>query len=428
VPRLPSYIFQELMDRCNGYDLAVLIQADLGAPKIAKGKDLYWLCPDHSDHSPSLHLNRRKNAAYCNVCGKRWSPLKWVMARQKLKLMEAVEYITGQPVARAEVVAPAQVDKPYAPPSADWQSRAENVINYCVANLWVDTPEAERVRAYLHRRGLKDATLRQWEVGYNPRGQDLHGAWVWPGIILPARMQGVVWGIKIRLLPDHPFSCLACKACLTAPGCCPKCGKKNKYRQVAGSEPALYGADLCVGRRVCFGLEGEFDAMLAWQECADLGGVFTSTNGASKDWRAEWSLHLMDAEVVITLFDNDDAGAMGKAKLIGLGERIVPANVPHGKDVTDYYIHGGPLYSWLAQARQNVLAHRFLGSEDQIAYLQSRLALPLPVQLLEDYRSDIADLGKDCRRPSSEMALQALSVESSDERSLSPALVQEELI
>jgi hypothetical protein len=35
----------------------------------------YVRCPFHDDQKPSMHLNTRKNAAFCNPCGRSWDPI-----------------------------------------------------------------------------------------------------------------------------------------------------------------------------------------------------------------------------------------------------------------------------------------------------------------------------------------------------------------
>ena len=48
------------------------------------------LCPFHADSSPSLHLNDRKNAAFCNVCGSSWDPIALLMDYRHIEFVDAV--------------------------------------------------------------------------------------------------------------------------------------------------------------------------------------------------------------------------------------------------------------------------------------------------------------------------------------------------
>jgi hypothetical protein len=53
------------------------------------------LCPFHADSSPSLHLNDRKGAAFCNPCGKSWDPIALVMELRGLTFPDAVRELGG---------------------------------------------------------------------------------------------------------------------------------------------------------------------------------------------------------------------------------------------------------------------------------------------------------------------------------------------
>lgn len=400
-------------DQLNAVSIAVLIEEDLGPAKAKSGgHHLAWLCPFHEDHHPSLDVNLRKNKAFCNVCGKGYRSMNWLTAYRKLDWRAAAQLLEGKlGLAETKVVyVQPKEDKPYAPPTADWQRAANEIVMLSAPELFNNTRQSNRVLDWLNRRGLTDETLRYWYIGYNPEARKIGGLWVWPGVILPCLMDDQLWGIKIRLLPEHPFNCQGCRTPMNAPGACPKCGKKNKYRSVTGSQPALFGADTCKGRRVCFGCEGEFDAMVTWQQASELGGVFTSTNGAGKDWRSEWFTSVMDAERIITLYDNDAAGDKGKSKLEALGRRVRSVRVPgECKDITDYHLTGdNKLFSWLCMVKRCALEAGYTpdvqwlptmkitpvlpghcAERAELESLQQRLNSALPATLRADYEHDI---------------------------------------
>lgn len=51
------------------------------------------LCPFHDDSTPSMHLNTRKRAAFCNVCGRSWDPIALVMELRGLSFVDAVRHL-----------------------------------------------------------------------------------------------------------------------------------------------------------------------------------------------------------------------------------------------------------------------------------------------------------------------------------------------
>lgn len=366
---------QSEIDRLNALDMAGVIAHNLGPALRERNGHVYFRCPFHDDHDPSLDVNSAQNVAFCNPCGRRWTPIKWVMDYERLGFRDACTRLGATDVQPVTITQLPTMDKPYCPPTMQWQKAARDIVDECCANLHANNDKAQRVRDYLKRRGLQPETWREWRIGYNPKSMEIAGLWVWAGIIIPCLMGGDLWGIKIRLLPEHPFRCVACGAHLSMTGPCSKCGKKNKYRQVKGSEPALFGANTLAGRRAVFACEGEFDAMLAHQEGRVYGGVFTTTSGAGKDWHDEWTAHLLDAERIIALYDNDEAGAKGTEKLahIPLGGRVFASKVPHGKDVTDYYMHGGNVYAWMRDARWEALSSQFKSESEHEAHIRAKL-------------------------------------------------------
>lgn len=53
-------------------------------------------CPFHHDSRPSLHLNTRKGAAFCNPCGRSWDTIALTMELRGLSFPDAVRELTGQ--------------------------------------------------------------------------------------------------------------------------------------------------------------------------------------------------------------------------------------------------------------------------------------------------------------------------------------------
>lgn len=55
------------------------------------------VCPFHEDAHPSLHLNGRKNAAFCNPCGKSWDGIALAGELLNLDFRAAVRWVLGIP-------------------------------------------------------------------------------------------------------------------------------------------------------------------------------------------------------------------------------------------------------------------------------------------------------------------------------------------
>ena len=57
-------------------------------------------------------------------------------------------------------------EPPLRPPNATWQARGRAFVKECRERL-LTAPEAERARAWLRARCLKDETVRTFRLGYN---------------------------------------------------------------------------------------------------------------------------------------------------------------------------------------------------------------------------------------------------------------------
>jgi len=152
-------------------------------------------------------------------------------------------------------------------------------------------------------------------------------------------------------LPGEPIRCIRCRADMPGPGICPKCRAKNKYRGVRGNQPvAIFNSDDLRSFPTALFLEGEFDAMIAWQA---LGGMMAvCTLGSVSNHRpdlATWGPYLLGLNLIMACFDNDPAGARGLANLVLLSSKVKLAPLPEGnwKDVNDYFLAGQDLLGWI---------------------------------------------------------------------------------
>lgn len=225
------------------------------------------------------------------------------------------------------------------PPSPQWQARALAFWDYTCRQLW-STDGARSLRYLREERGLNDDTILAWGLGWNPRdyydlperwGLKLRGKRVWlpAGIVIPGFREGALWYVKVRRFSAQP----------------------PKYMGITGGRSCLFGVDHLRGREVLLLCEGEFDAMLAWQECGDLVDVAT-LGGAAQRPRAIDMPYLLRARRIIAAYDSDAAGASGRAALMTLSSRVVPVTPP-AKDVTELYTSGGRdgLREWVEKVR-----------------------------------------------------------------------------
>jgi DNA primase len=201
----------------------------------------------------------------------------------------------------------------------------------------------EQALCYLTGRGLQAGTIQAAHLGFVPGG---YRRWIRVaglnapcGITIPWLTGGeeVLWAVKVRRL-EGPL----------------------KYVQIAGgSSGGLYRADVLKGAKAALFCEGEFDALLAHQEAEPLVAAVT-LGSAGNRLHHRWLADLVSCPILLAAYDMDEAGEKGAARLCSLSPRMHPVRVPWGKDLTEFQMQGGCLYSWLArelrQVREKALA------------------------------------------------------------------------
>lgn len=230
----------------------------------------------------------------------------YAQAMRFIETAEIPEYVTP----RERIITPEQQDQ--------WKRIAVD----CQEDLF--SAKGKRFLEWLrNKRGLTEDTIIEFRLGVALPSTDadhvfMGGTKVPRGVTIPLRAHdGAMYGVKVRTAgPD-------------------------KYRFLPGSKPCLYGPhsptdDLLV-------TEGEFDAMLAWQETG--GKVDVATVGSSSQpLSPHWQRSVIPYRRVFVVHDNDEAGEKSSTwRVIGRAEHVA---TPLKKDITEYY-ETGKLKSWL---------------------------------------------------------------------------------
>jgi DNA primase len=202
---------------------------------------------------------------------------------------------------------PAQVNRP-APPKPKLTIDLEQCID------WHTTMPTQR-RAYWHSRGLSDATIDSYFLGWDGRRYTI-----------PLLYRLVPFGVKRRQSDVAD-------------------GIDAKYIMTTGSRAGIFNADVLWTADTCVICEGEIDAMLLTQ----LGyRAVTSTAGAGS-WKEDWARFFTHVRDIYLLFDNDKAGREGAAKVHATLRRARIVTLPAGvKDVGDLWA-AGYAASWLKE-------------------------------------------------------------------------------
>ena len=139
------------------------------ARKSNQGKGDMWApCPFHQEKTASFHVDDRKGYYYCFGCHAKGDAIKFVRETENLGFMEAVELLAG------EAGMPMPERDPRAQEQADRRTTLIAVMEQAIQHfrLMLKTAAGAQARSYLHRRGLDEAALERWEIGFAPPGWD----------------------------------------------------------------------------------------------------------------------------------------------------------------------------------------------------------------------------------------------------------------
>ena len=303
-------------------NLVTLFEKTVGAP-VRRGRWLLFRCPCHADRHPSLGIAPNRDRWQCfGRCNTAGDAIDWLRLRQGLTFTQScveLERLAGQ-LPTLPNRAPASIPVAGEPPSTGWQKTVRRITESAESTLW--SPTGARALVWLHGRGLTDATLHYWQVGFNPMPRKLNGLFVPRGIVIPCFERGQLWSLKIRRAQGVP-----------------------KYVHVAGSRPALFGAHTLARLPAAIITEGEFDAMLLHQHASNLAGVIT-LGSATTRLADTWLRELLPVPVLLTAYDADAAGQRGATTWQALSKRVHIAQLPMGKDITEFAGLGGDVRQW----------------------------------------------------------------------------------
>jgi DNA primase len=307
-------------------DVRGLVERDLGRPAYHSGKAAKYKCPFHQEHhgfSLAVYADGWRCFGKCvGTPTERGDALDWLRHFQHLTFAEACQALQARvedtdPVGKRQPVShPESVE----PPDTAWQRRGSEFMSVAQHTLW--QPQGQRALDYLCKRGLSDETIRASALGYWPGQPDQwrrYGSLAVPcGIVILWRGVGALWSLKVRRAVGEP-----------------------KYLAVKGStNKGLYGVDGCKAGQIALLVEGEFDALVAAQECGDWLCALTlgaASNRLSQRWRSQ----LLGCQHVLVATDNDAAGTGAADHLLALLPNAQRLKLPDGvKDLNALHLSG----------------------------------------------------------------------------------------
>lgn len=132
------------------------------------------LCPFHNERSPSFSVSEQMQMYHCFGCKKGGNVYTFVQEIQGLSFPEAVEYLAQQ----ASLPIPQEAYESGAAPDPSKRDHKKILfrINDFAAKFYhqalLSLPASHKVRDYIKSRGLKDETVKQFQLGYAPESWD----------------------------------------------------------------------------------------------------------------------------------------------------------------------------------------------------------------------------------------------------------------
>ena len=379
--RSPNYIPPELLNEIRAQNDIAEVISECGIPLRPAGKDYSALCPFHEEQKPSFSVSPEKQIFYCFGCNTGGNVISFLQKHEGMTFIEAAERLAQ----RVGISLPSQ----------DGKSREINRKRHELQDLnrfatkhfhrqLLSSQIGGHALAYLKKRGIKDKTISEFELGYAARGrQDLVKTAAKAGFsqqqlidagliksdergpmdrfreriifpILDERGAPVGFGgraLTERVLPKY----------LNSPTTSLYDKSKTLYN--------LYNARQAVqkeGKAIL--VEGYFDAIMPYQ--AGVKHVVASLGTAFSESHA--SLLNRFAEEAVIVFDGDSAGFQATLRglhiLLKKGLRVRIALLPPGEDPDDFIqTHGVDGFNQLSNTAMNLIEFQIQRASQQDA-------------------------------------------------------------
>jgi DNA primase len=333
-----------------------------------KGREYVGLCPFHDDHRPSLSVSPQKQIFKCWSCGAGGDVIKFVQLSHRVEFREALAILArraGIELRRSPADDRSAADREQIRRAVAW-ARAHFQRNLR------ETPAGKLATGYARQRGMTDATIQRFGLGY--------AADAWDDLLSQARRAGLSQQVlrQAGLITtnekgktyDRFRDRLIFPICDSLGRCVAFGGR------TLGDDPAKYlnspETPLFSKSRVLYGLDLARRAIMASREVIVVEGytdVVLLSQAGIENAVATLGTALTDAHMkllapladrVVMCFDNDEAGLRAADRAVegALRHRVETRVViiPGGQDPADFVIgQGAEGFEWLLQSAIDAL-------------------------------------------------------------------------
>ena len=131
-----------------------------------RGNDLVGLCPFHSEKTPSFHVHPDKGFFKCFGCGAGGDVITFLSKLENLAFPDAVRVLAQRAGVELEPESP-QTLRARSEREAIYEANAVATVFF---ERMLREPAGARARAYCERRGISQASIEKFHLGYAPDG------------------------------------------------------------------------------------------------------------------------------------------------------------------------------------------------------------------------------------------------------------------
>jgi DNA primase len=174
---MPLYPDSVLDDVRSAVNIVSLVSEYVALKK--RGRNHVARCPFHNEKTPSFNVSEEKQIFMCFGCGVGGDVFRFIMQIEHFSFVEAVQFLAGRYGVALPSVSTANALPGTAATSSTDSLRKAMAEAVAIYHRWLlETPEAKPALKYLHDRGVADATVARFHLGYSPAGGDVLLQWM----------------------------------------------------------------------------------------------------------------------------------------------------------------------------------------------------------------------------------------------------------
>lgn len=162
--QIPKDFIFELVARTNIVDI---ISERVKIKK--KGNNYFGCCPFHNEKTPSFSVNDKKQIFYCFGCGASGSVIDFFMEFDRFTFVETIEELANL---QGLTVPYVKTNNTKHKNIGEFNERASlYTLTSAIAHFYHEklySTDGNNARDYLHQRGLNDAVIKRFNIGYAP--------------------------------------------------------------------------------------------------------------------------------------------------------------------------------------------------------------------------------------------------------------------